>query len=325
MIVVTGATGFLGRFVLHSLLEHGHNVCAYVRRADHPALSPFAGRIKVVEGDIFDTEGLVEAFTGATAVVHTAAVIGHHKADYPVMKRTNQDGTANVVNMALECGVGKLVHVSSVAALGRTPDGKPVNEDTPYKRGQGTYYGYTKYLAEKEVFRGIEEGLPAVICNPSIILGAGGWQDGSTHLFKRVYRGSRMYPVGINGLVGVKDVARAITLLVQGPERKGERYILTAEHWSYKDLFTQMAADLGVKPPSIRLNPTLAQWAGRLAEWTALNSKPFLTREMARNASNHYQYDNSRFIKAYNFTYQPIREVIAETAAQFLAEHGAHR
>ena len=141
------------------------------------------------------------------------------------MYKVNVEGTANVVNIALEKNIRRLVHISSVAALGRKADGGHVNEEKKWEEFKGEYaLCKSQYKAELEVWRGISEGLDAVILNPSTILGYGDWNSSSSAIFKRVYDEFKWYTPGVNGFVDVEDVAAATVLLMESGI-SGERFI----------------------------------------------------------------------------------------------------
>jgi len=225
MIVVTGGTGFLGAHLLGLLLKQGQPVKA-LRRATS-VLTPCYAIIDLYvptsvrdqllewyECDLLDTHGLAEIIGSGDEVYHCAAEVGFDAGQQNQMNRVNVTGTANIVNICLEKGAKKLCHVSSIGALGDGPTGTLVNEDTPRGRHRKSAgYSYSKYLAELEVFRGIAEGLDAVILNPSVILGPGGEAQGIGKLVSMVKKGLRFYPVGSNAWVDVRDVAQCMLAL----------------------------------------------------------------------------------------------------------------
>jgi nucleoside-diphosphate-sugar epimerase len=243
------------------------------------------------------------------------------------MYKTNVEGTRYLVNAAIENGVQRFIYLSSIAALGRPADPKaPISENTLWEDSPyNTYYGYTKYLGEKEVWRGGEEGLSVLIFNPGIILGPyPTWEKGSPAFFRMVWRGLPIYPVGTNGFVGVGDVVRAIFLgMEQHPTGWGERYVLVAENWRYKRLFTEIAQALGKKPPRWPLPKQVAVGVGwtmeHVGRWLGLPAAT--TRETARTSSADFFYDGSKITRTWPFTYTPLSQVIQDTAQAFLSEY----
>ncbi|RYY18914.1 MAG: NAD-dependent epimerase/dehydratase family protein [Chitinophagaceae bacterium] len=251
-ILITGGTGFLGAYIIKELVEQGFTVKA-IRRGNKQwpfYISPeIFEKVDWIEGDILDVVALGEAMIGTDAVIHAAAKVSFHAADRPEMFRTNIEGTANVVNLALEAGISKVLYVSSVAALGRTKNGDTVTEDKKWEENaMNTNYALSKYHAEMEVWRGMGEGLNVTVVNPSTILGYGDWNTSSCALFKNVYNEFPWYTTGVNGFVDVEDVARAIVLLLAS-ESSGERFILSGENWSFQQLFNQIANGFNKKNP----------------------------------------------------------------------------
>ncbi|HEY4205502.1 MAG TPA: SDR family NAD(P)-dependent oxidoreductase, partial [Puia sp.] len=230
-VLVTGGTGFLGTYILRQLIEKGYSVRAIRRdHRRHSFIPPSVlSGIEWVQCDLLDPLGLEEAMTGVDAVIHAAALVSFEDADRQELFRTNVEGTANVVNMALEQGVRRFVHVSSVAALGRTNKGETVNEEKKWDNNKGqTNYAISKFYGELEVWRAIGEGLPAVIVNPSTILGVGDWNQSSCAIFKSIYNEFPWYSNGINGFVDVGDVAGAVIRLMEA-DISGQRFILNGD------------------------------------------------------------------------------------------------
>jgi len=191
MIFITGASGLLGASLIETLFDaHDGASDLQVRalyRKQIPAI-PYADKIDWIEGDVLDVVVLEKALEGVEQVYHCAAIVSFHPKLKQKMHATNIDGTANVVNACIDAGIKKLLFVSSVAALGRIREDAPINETMNWsEETSNSEYGKTKYLAEMEVWRGIGEGLDAVIVNPVIILGNGSWHTGSTSIFKSVY------------------------------------------------------------------------------------------------------------------------------------------
>lgn len=198
MILITGGTGFLGSHLLRTLVQSGKPVRALYRREIPQRLQDIQDRVEWVSGDILDVVRLETAMEGISQVYHSAASVSFSPADRAQMMRINVEGTANVVNMAIDAGVDKMVHVSSVSSIGRAKVGNLIDEDCEWVESpHNTAYAVSKYQSEMEVWRGIAEGLNAVIVNPSIILGSGSWHDGSGMLFKNAWKEFPYYTSGI--------------------------------------------------------------------------------------------------------------------------------
>ncbi len=322
MILLTGGTGFLGQFIVKELLSRGEKVRLLVR---NPAkVKPQAG-VELVEGDVLDTASLEVAFEGVDRVIHGAAVVSFWPRRRDEMTRINVEGTANIVNFALDANVKKLVHISSIAALGRVANAPKIDENSKWiKSSLNSAYGRSKYLAEQEVHRGVEEGLRAAICNPGIIVGPGHWDQGSPKLFGSVAKGLKFYNPGKTGFVSVQDVARAAVDLLESEISNGDRFVLVGENMLYKDFFGLVAKSLGVKPPSIVPPAFVANFAGRLNEWVGnlRNREPIITRETTRSSRHHFNYDGSKITRTIGFQYTSMADCIAKTGEQYRKEHG---
>jgi len=320
LILVTGGTGFLGSYLLRMLVRRGWRVRA-LRRASSPMdlVQEVAKQIEWVETEVNDIPTLDAAFEGVTHVFHCAAIVSFHPRDVRRMLQINVEGTANIVNMALVHQVKKLVHVSSIAALGRTKERPDLEETAKWVTSKSnSQYAISKYLAEQEVWRGQAEGLNTAIVNPAIILGSGFWELGSARFFKQVDDGLKFAPIGRSGFVDVRDVAAFMIQLMES-DVSGQRYILSSENMDYKRFFQLIADALHTKPPFIRVTPLLAEVAWRV-EWLKekiLGGDPMVTKESARSSVSRFYYHSEKSL-AFGFQYRPLEQTIRETAAQFL-------
>ncbi|MBC7722151.1 MAG: NAD-dependent epimerase/dehydratase family protein, partial [Pedobacter sp.] len=212
MILVTGANGLVGSHLITKLLQQNKQVRALYR--NNPPLI-IHQNLEWFQGDILDIIGLEEAMESVTQVYHCAAIVSFNPKERKILYQTNIEGTANVVNGCLDMGIEKLVYISSVASLGRALKNEPINEAAKWiESTNNSEYAKTKFLAEMEVWRGIGEGLNAVIVNPSIILGASDWTKGSAAIFKSVYDEFPWFADGVNGFVDVVDVVDAMVQLM---------------------------------------------------------------------------------------------------------------
>ncbi|MCZ2299255.1 MAG: NAD-dependent epimerase/dehydratase family protein [Chitinophagales bacterium] len=317
MILVTGATGLVGSELLKQLSAQNKRV-----RALYCTTLPTQNSSKNIEwfqADILDVITLEEAMKDVTQVFHCAAVVSFNPTKKKQLHQTNIEGTTNVVNTCLQEGVEKLVFVSSVAALGRIREDKPIDETMNWtEETSNSEYGKSKYLAEMEVWRGIGEGLPAVIVNPVIILGTSDWNKGSTEIFKTAYNEFPWYTEGTTGFVDVKDVAKAMIALMNS-DITAERFILSCENCMYKDIFTKIAIAFNKKPPHKKVTPFLANVVWR---WEAIKGKltgiaPLLTKETAKTAQTKAIFNNNKLNEYLpNFRYTSLDETIERICSE---------
>lgn len=326
MIVVTGGTGFLGAHLLGLLLLQGKPVKA-LRRATSLLTQcyriidlyvPASVREQLVEWyecDLLDTQGLAEVIESGDEVYHCAAEVGFEAGQHNQMNRVNVSGTANIVNTCIDKGAKKLCHVSSIGALGDGPAGTLVNEDTPrgmHRKSAG--YSYSKYLAELEVFRGIAEGLDAVILNPSVILGPGGEAQGIGKLVSMVKKGLRFYPGGSNAWVDVRDVAQCMVMLMAS-QASGERFIISAENLSYQKILEYIALETKANAPGIKAGRRLLEMARLYMVLKGIVGlgKSSLSKDVVRISSSDFSCDASKFHQSHHHTFLTIRASIHET------------
>jgi dihydroflavonol-4-reductase len=332
MILVTGGTGLVGAHLLQQLAAREQPIRAIRRESSDMSLvtkvfrlsgaETLLNRIEWVEAELLDIFSLEDTLQGVEEVYHAGAMVSFHPAFRKQMLRVNIEGTANLVNASLDAGIKKFCHVSSVAALGRTGEDKLIDEQSLWKTSKrNSVYAISKYGAEKEVWRGIAEGLNAVIVNPSIIFGVGNWNSGSTEMINLIYKGMRFYSTGTNSFVDVRDVAKTMVMLMEGGHF-GERFILTSESLPYRQVFDWMAEALGKKPPSVRVTPLLAELAWRVLAVKGLitGKKPAVTKETARTSSRRYFYSNEKVKQRLNFQFIPVKQSIFEACAVFLKE-----
>ncbi len=330
MIFVTGGTGLTGARLLYDLARSGKQVTALKRPsssldniefylAKNPELRQY---IHWVDGDITERDSLDIIPTGAE-VYHCAGLVSFDPADKDLLYLVNVRGTENVVNACLEAGVKKLVHVSSVASLGRnSSESLYIDEETHWENDvDNSDYSISKYSAEREVWRGIAEGLCAVIVNPTVIIGPGNWESGSMQLISKVNNGLSFYTEGVSGYVNVSDVTSIMISLMES-EIHSQRYLLNAENLSYKELFIMIAGALGKKPPSFNASPLMAAMMWRY-EWVKkqfTGKNPLITRSTAINAFKKYKYRNDKIQQLFNYHYKEINESIKETCTAYLQQ-----
>ncbi|MFT3903039.1 MAG: NAD-dependent epimerase/dehydratase family protein [Niabella sp.] len=329
-ILITGGTGFLGAYIIAQLLAEGNTVKA-IRRAGAvwPRFMPPAMESQVdwVEGDVLDVLFLQDAMQDVDTVVHSAALVSYAPKDRRRMYSVNIEGTANVVNAAIEAGVKRMVHVSSVAAIGKKKGVKLKDEDGEWESGgANSHYAITKYHAEMEVWRGFAEGLEGVIVNPATILGYGDWEKGSCAIFKKVYDGLKYYTRGVNAFTDVEDVAKAVVALMNSNITE-ERFIVCNDNWPFRKLLDTIADGFGKPRPEKEASAFMANVAWRLeAIKSALKGQaPVITKESAGISQNESYFDNQKLLKALpDFHYRPLEETIKSACGKYLQDIQQH-
>jgi nucleoside-diphosphate-sugar epimerase len=323
MVLVTGGTGLLGTHLILALHQKGIAVKA-LYRSQIPAV--VKDKATWVNADILDVIALEEAMQDVTHVYHVAGYVSFRPQDKAMLHQINVEGTANVVNACLDAGVQKLVHVSSVAALGRIRKDTVINESMNWtEETSNSEYGKTKYLAELEVWRGMGEGLNAVMVNPTIIIGEhGDWNKGSMKIFQTLYDGFQYYSMGQTGFVDADDVASAMIRLMDS-DISGQRFIISAENIRYRDFFFMVADAWGKKRPSVAITPFKAALAWRLYQLKKIftGKDQLVTRETAATSLAVVSFDNSKLLKAFpDFRYQPV-EASVKRICQSLQEQSS--
>ncbi len=318
-ILLTGGTGFLGSHILDELVGRGYgNIVVLSRKEVQQKLNG----VLYVTGDILDVFFLDSIFSGVDFVIHAAAVVSFQKKDRKQMFAVNVEGTANLVNTAIAHSIKSFIHVSSAVAIGKNLDDTIVDESTAWSNKLShTQYALSKFMGEKQVWRGHAEGLDVSIVNPSLILGRGDWKTGTSGFFRKIDKGLKYFPTGSNGMVSAKDVSRFIcTLLEQRPN--GERFILSAENMKYEDLFSLIANHLDVPSPHRPIQGKLKIFAYLKEVLSNLSGShsSYLSRESIENISEVKAYSNSKSISLLDFQYQAIPELIHELAKTYQEE-----
>jgi dihydroflavonol-4-reductase len=324
MIFITGCNGLVGSSIARKLLTEGEKIIALKRNAsDLSLLKDIETSIEWVEGDIFDTEILNKIMERCDTVIHAAAIISFSPANRSKMYRTNVEGTANVVNAALKNGIKKFCYISSIAALGRKKGELIIDENALWEDSEmNTHYAKSKYLAELEVWRGIEEGLPAFIVCPSVVLGPGNWENGSTRIFKYIFKKNKFYTKGHINYIDVEDVANIVVELLK-KNVPGERYVLNAGGVSYKELFDIMARSFKVKAPDYEVGKILSEIAWRMEKIRGLfsDSEPILTKETVKLSGFSYEYKNEKISRFLEYKFQALEATVDRTCKELIRRY----
>lgn len=320
---LTGATGFLGSNIARDLLANGHEIRAIRRPTSSMDLvSDCVQHIEWVEGDVLDPESLTIGMKGVDGVMHAAAFLGFEgKKSLDQLMNVNVGGTANVIDAAVEAGVSRVLHVSSIAALGRSDKMSDCQDESAEWKGSpmNTGYAISKHNAEMEVHRGIAMGLDAVMVNPSLIMGAGRPTENTMQIADRLAKGGIPFlPQGGTNVVDVRDVAAGCRLAFE-KGRTSERYILAGHNLLWRDILEVMADELGAKAPRRSVPKPIMMATATAMEWGAalIGKRSVLTRENVRLSMSISCYDNSRSIDELGCAYRPFEETAAWIAEAY--------
>ncbi|MFC2138735.1 NAD-dependent epimerase/dehydratase family protein [Bacteroidota bacterium] len=331
MIFVTGGTGLVGSHLLFELVLSGKKVIALKRETSdiektRKVFSYYSdksdelfSKIDWINGDILDYDSIENSLNGVEEIYHAAALVSFNPKEKYLVK-SNIHGTQNLVNAALEKKIQKFCFVSSVASLGKPLNGNLINESCIWSaKHKKSIYSYSKHHSEMEVWRGAAEGLNVVIVNPSIILGPGFWNSGSSAFFSTIYKGLNFYPSGITGFLDVRDVVKIMIELME-KEIFNERFILNAENYAYKDFFQLIAKSLNVKKPAVPVTKFMTSVGWRMAKIISIfsNHPPKLTKETAKSANSVSYYSNEKITQKLNYNFISIKDSIRENCELFL-------
>jgi dihydroflavonol-4-reductase len=325
--LIIGGNGFVGQHLVKYLWQLGADVTYTFRNTNNLSLITEAEKsnnknsIKNIHLDILDVDELDAVIPNYTHIFHCANMVSFDASDADTVMHNNVEGTANVVNACVEHSTTKLVFVSSVAAICRSAADELIREQTPWlSTEKQSVYALSKYKAELEIWRGVAEGLNAVIVNPSIILGEGDWHSSSAQLYKHADQEYPFYTSGVNGFVDVQDVVKTMWLLMQS-NISAQRYILNGGNYPYKIVLEKIALAMKRKPASRAAQPWMV---GLLWRMYALRKfftgkRALITKETAHTAMSVYAYDNSKVLEALpGFAFTSLDET-AERTGRFYA------
>ncbi len=324
MILVTGGTGLLGSHLLYQLTSTKQAVSAIYRDEkriricreifDHYPNPEQFSKIEWLKADLLNPEEVWESLANVTHIYHCAGKVSFDPRDKSDLFKTNVEGTANLVNAALSRKIEKMLFVSSIAALGNEDWPEYITEESLRRDDeQHSDYGESKYQAELEIWRGIEEGLNAVIVNPGTILGSGNWHNGSSALFDLCWKSFPFYTEGINGIIGVHDLVDCIIQLMESPVVQ-ERITVVDKHFSYRELMTKIAQKMGKKPPGYSfpkmLDPLL--WRLALIASSITRKKPVITKYSSKIAREKQQFSMNKFNALMNHSFSRFEESLSQ-------------
>lgn len=311
-ILITGINGLLGSHLAKTFAPIAEVHGLVRENSDLRLLGTLAHKVTLHTGDVLDYASLEAAFQDMDLIIHAAGLVSFEDRDKEKLFKINVEGTANVVNTMLELGIPKLIHVSSVAALGRSPEAKVIDEnhkwiDSPLN----TAYAESKYLGELEVWRGVQEGLQAIVVNPSVLLGKISDNRSSTSIYQYVLEERPYYPKGSINYLDVRDAAKLIYQLFDR-QVWGERYVLNKESMTYQRFFEKMALRFGKKAPHKKVTPTLlkiALWSGKIGKILGLTRNP-LNKQTAMLSQLNVHMANEKIQQLLDFSYTPLEDTL---------------
>jgi len=320
-ILVTGATGFVGSHVVRKLIDSGHTV-RILRRASSSTKMIDGLSVETAIGDVTDRDSVFKAVEGCKAVFHVAGHVSFWSGVRDIQNRINIDGTRFVVEASLAHKVERLIHTSSIAAIGKPAEGVVGDETIPYNWWPYRLnYNNSKFLAEEEVRHGIEKGLDAVIVNPSIIFGPGDLNLNAGAMIFQAARGRlKVVPKGGGCTCSVEDVARG-HLLAFEKGKSGERYILGGDNYTWKDLFKIICEIVGQPAPKVPLPAAAITAFGLFSDALAkiTHKEPAVTSESARITPLTVFYSSEKAIRELGYSISPFRDTIRQTYEWYLA------
>ncbi|GGK60900.1 NAD-dependent epimerase/dehydratase family protein [Rufibacter glacialis] len=320
-VLVTGGSGLVGHFLLQRLLATGCKVTALYRQTGSELTHP---NLHWVQGDILDPMLINSLVQQVEEVYHCAGFVSYAPQDAALLRQINVEGTTNIVDACLEKTGVRLCHVSSIAAINRKKGDKTIQEDAKWDPVvERSMYASSKHFAEMEVWRGISEGLKAVIVNPSVILGPRDMERSSTQLFKYISEERAFYTHGYANFVDVRDVTEAMLRLMNG-NHWGERFIINGHQVSYLQFFQKVAALMGKKAPFLKVPDWLAEvlWRVERVRGAITGTKPLITKETARIAKEEHFYSNEKIKAATGLTFRSLEDTLRWSCGQ-LAKAGS--
>ncbi|MES2592328.1 MAG: NAD-dependent epimerase/dehydratase family protein [Bacteroidota bacterium] len=335
MILVTGGTGLVGTHLLFDLCKSGKRVRALKREGSNIAnvkkvfsyytsdTDELLKNIEWINADLLDVYSLAAAMDDVSEIYHCAAMVSFEPQHEREMMMINVEGTTNMVNAALEKGVKKFCHISSIATITRSEHIEFANEESFWKSSpEHSNYAISKYAAEREVWRASEEGLNVIIVNPSLIIGSGNWEQSSANLFYKGYKGLKFYTGGANGFIDVRDVT-ALMVRLMGSDIKNQRFLLNAENVTYRYFFDVMLQSFGKPKTTIKVGKLLSGLAWRLEKirCSFTGAQPLITKETARSANKISRFSNLKITSTFpEFTFIPIEQSIKDTSKLFMKD-----
>ncbi|MDI6804398.1 MAG: SDR family oxidoreductase, partial [Bacteroidota bacterium] len=313
-VLITGGTGFIGSNIAEVLLKEGCQV--RILRRENSDLRALKGlNVEHFIGDILDKDSLRQAMEGCDTVFHTAAIVAMWRKKGTEQRDVNVLGTKNVAEVALESGVKKFIHTSSIAALGYRTDGKLSDETTVFNWNSNLTYKYSKHLAELEIFKAIEKGLPAVIVNPAIVIGLKDYRFHGGSLIRRVSSG--MVPFYIDGGMNIVYIDDVVFGHIQAAKvgKIGERYVLGGSNLTIQEAFKQVAEVVGVSSPKFKAPTLLVKWAAKIFDSisSVTGNKPLISSDLIASIGINFWFSSEKAERELGYKITPFNEAVKKT------------
>jgi dihydroflavonol-4-reductase len=336
-IFVTGGTGLLGSHLLYRLSCSNVNIKAVKRASSNlenvkkvfsyytDEVDKYFSRIHWIEGDLLEEEFVICATIGIDVIYHVAAFVSYsaRKKSREAMFNMNVYSTQIIIEACKKNNIKKLCYVSSTSTLGSRNQNSYITEDSKLEISKfTTNYALTKLEAETLVFNAIKKGLNAVVLNPSIILGPGDWGRSSSKMFLNISNGLRFYPKGMIGFVDVRDV---VTIMISLIERDvfGEKFIISSENVSYKEVFTQIAKQLQIDSRLVSAPDLLLdiKWRIEFVKNLVTEKEPLITKETVLFSKQNILFSNEKIVKKLSYSFKTVSETIEYCTSKFKLEH----
>jgi dihydroflavonol-4-reductase len=331
MILVTGGTGLIGSHLLFKLASGNKNIIAVTREKSsvrqveeifkiyHQDTEFLMNRIRWYEGDLTDRFFVNGIIKDVQHVYHCAAIVSLNSKLSKDRVNANVSMTANLVDECLEDKIHKLCHVSSIATLPPSVNGIAVNEKDGWQKETGSIYAEGKIKSEFEIWRGIQEGLNAVIVNPSVVIGPGRFDRGSGNIFDAVYKKLRYYTSGSAGFVDVMDVVEIMIKLMES-DVNSERFVLSSENLAFYDLLGTISKYLGVKAPGKCISQRNLERIARLEKIRSFmtGKDPKISKDSIPAMTHKNSYDASKICEVLDYTFSPVEGAVERTAKYYL-------
>lgn len=334
MILVSGATGLLGIHLLIELCQKQNMPIKAIYRTEakkNEARKVFLkyypktdavekwDQLLWVKADIVNIPSLKIAFKQITEVYHCAGYVSFDRKKFNLLKKINIEGTANMVNISLSNNISKFCHVSSIATLNQAPEKVFLDENSPWNTdAANSGYAISKFGGEMEVWRGIQEGLNAVIVNPGVIIGSGFFTKGSSKLFSTVKKGIPFFTPGTTGYVSVNDCVQIMHQLM-AKNIFNERFILVAKNSTHKNVIDTIGSQLNVKTPKKQIGKIWLSAVGKFEYALSYISKykPKIHLDVLNSLYESSKYDNNKIKIVLDWHFEDLSSTLKRVAIDY--------